>query len=615
MSRPVPGEPASSRLNDFLCRERCAVQAVLDGFVWAIALLVATVLRYDFQFSLIPLAGFVVIVPLAILSQAVAGLLLGLYLGRWRFGSFEEVAGMVRSVLVATVLVYIINAWVGGHLVLPRSAILIAGVFAAGGMGGLRYGWRLMLEHRRRPNGESAERVVLFGAGEGGAQAVAAMLRDPESTYIPVALLDDDPGKRNLKIMGVPVVGTRATLQAAAEHYQTSTLLIAIPTAEGPLISELTGAGAALGLTVLVLPPVKALFGSGVQMKDLREVSDADLLGRHGVETDVESIAEYLTGRRILVTGAGGSIGSELCRQIVRFGPAELIMVDRDESSLHAVQLSIEGRALLDSPNLILLDIRDRKQVELLFAARQPEVVFHAAALKHLVLLEQYPGEAIKTNVLGTLHLLEVAAGHGVERFVNISTDKAADPISMLGHSKRAAERLTSWFAQTTDRAFLSVRFGNVLGSRGSVLGTFHTQIANGGPLTVTSPDVTRFFMTVQEAVQLVIQAGAIGKPGEALVLDMGSPVRIADIARSLAARAEGAIKIVYTGLRAGEKLHEVLIGTGERNICPVHPLISHVRVPPLPPALVDLLVTDDCDPAQVLRSLSEDQFAEEARP
>ncbi|GAA4987015.1 hypothetical protein GCM10023317_12560 [Actinopolymorpha pittospori] len=322
-------------------------------------------------------------------------------------------------------------------------------------------------------------------------------------------------------------------------------------------------------------------------LSDLRDVEVTDLLGRRQVDTDLASVAGYLAGRRVLVTGAGGSIGSELCRQIHRFAPAELIMLDRDESALHAVQLSIHGRALLDSPEVVLADIRDSQHIRELFAQRRPEVVFHAAALKHLPMLEQYPDEAVKTNVWGSLAVLDAARSCGTERFVNISTDKAAKPCSVLGYSKRLAEGLTSAIATESQGTYLSVRFGNVLGSRGSVLTAFQAQIAAGGPVTVTHPDVTRYFMTVHEAVELVIQAAAIGRDGEALVLDMGRPVRIADVARYLIATSGRKVEVVYTGLRAGEKLHEDLFDDGEPDHRPRHPLVSHLNVRPVAPALV----------------------------
>jgi FlaA1/EpsC-like NDP-sugar epimerase len=262
-------------------------------------------------------------------------------------------------------------------------------------------------------------------------------------------------------------------------------------------------------------------------------------------------------------------------------------MLDHDESALHAVQLSLNGVAMLDSPDVVLADIRDAARIRALFKQRRPAVVFHAAALKHLPMLEQYPGEAVKTNVWGTLGVLEAAKACGVERFVNISTDKAANPCSVLGYSKRIAERLTAASALDVGGTYVSVRFGNVLGSRGSMLPAFAAQIAAGGPVTVTHPDVTRYFMTVQEAVQLVIQAAAIGRGGEALVLDMGQPVRIADVARHLIERSGRAVELVYTGLRTGEKLNEELFGVGEPDVRPRHPLVSHVPVPAVSPLSV----------------------------
>ena len=266
-------------------------------------------------------------------------------------------------------------------------------------------------------------------------------------------------------------------------------------------------------------------------------------------------------------------------------------MLDRDESALHAVQLAISGRALLDSDELILADIRDIEHLHRIFSDRRPDVVFHAAALKHLTLLERHPGEAVKSNVWGTLTVLEAAKAAGVQRFVNISTDKAADPTSVLGYSKRIAERLTAYVARETGERYISVRFGNVLGSRGSVLTAFASQVASGGPVTVTHPEVTRYFMTVQEAVQLVIQAGAVGGEGQVLILDMGAPVRIADVAERLAGQSQRKVEIVYTGLRPGEKLHEDLLGTGEADHRPHHPLISQAMVPPIDP--VEALALD----------------------
>jgi FlaA1/EpsC-like NDP-sugar epimerase len=357
-------------------------------------------------------------------------------------------------------------------------------------------------------------------------------------------------------------------------------MIIAIPSAGSVLIRELTEYAEAAGLTVRVLPPVSELFTVQVRVTDIRPITQADLLGRRAIDTDFESMAEYITGRRVLVTGAGGSIGSELCRQLYQYAPAELIMLDRDESGLHQVQLSIEGSALLNSRALVVCDIRDVDALRNVFDEHRPEVVFHAAALKHLSLLEMWPAEAIKTNVTGTLNVLTVAHETGVAQLVNISTDKAADPTSVLGYTKRLAERLTATIGKVTRGEFISVRFGNVLGSRGSVLTVFDAQVAAGGPVTITDPEATRYFMTVQEAVQLTIQAGALGQRGQVLILEMGEPVRIADVANRLIAQSPRPVSIIYTGLRRGEKLHEALFGADDSVKHKVHPLIVSADVP-----------------------------------
>jgi FlaA1/EpsC-like NDP-sugar epimerase/dTDP-4-amino-4,6-dideoxygalactose transaminase/lipopolysaccharide/colanic/teichoic acid biosynthesis glycosyltransferase len=561
-----------------------------DALAWTGGLLAAILLRYDFNPGLVDWWRFLLVAVAAVVVQVFVGLGTGLYLGRWRLGSFEEVSALVRTVAGVTSLLFLAELRLSDRFV-PLSVVIGGGVIAFVLMGAARYLIRSYDEGRRRPTGPDVSRLLVFGAGDAGAQIVASLLRDPWSPYLPVALLDDDPTKRHLRIMGVPVMGDRNRMAEAADEHQADTLLIALPSASAALIRELSDLAADARLNVKVLPGVGELVGGHVAIGDIRTPTAEDLLGRHPVDTDVASIAHYLRGKRVLVTGAGGSIGSELCRQIARFEPANLIMVDRDESALHAVQLSIEGRALLDSPDLVLLDLRDRDGMERLLRQRRPEVIFHAAALKHLPLLERYPAEAVQSNVWLTANLLAAAADIGVEKFVNISTDKAADPISVLGYSKRIAERLTAHYDERAAGSFVSVRFGNVLGSRGSVLHAFRAQIEAGGPVTVTDAEVTRYFMTVYEAVQLVIQAAAVdghdSPSPEALVLDMGQPMRLDDVARRLISESGRDIEIVYTGLRPGEKLHEDLFGQDEHVVRRVHPLISHVYVPALNPDAV----------------------------
>jgi FlaA1/EpsC-like NDP-sugar epimerase len=583
----------AARIHDAAATFRTPL-AAFDAFVWVGALIWATWLRYDFGFTTSSTVGVVVLLAAAALAQVAVGTAAGLYTGRWTRGSFEETYSVALTIGIVGVGVTVLDLALGRPL--PVTATLASGAFAFLGIAGLRWVRRIRAERKAICSEiDGATRVIVFGAGSGGASIIETMRKDPDHTFNPVAILDDDPDKSRLRLSGIEVCGGREQLEDVAREYDADMLVIAIPSASPQLITEMSERAEAIGLTSRVLPTVSELIDRAINVTDIRPVSYVELLGRREVEVDLDSIAEYLTGRRVLITGAGGSIGSELCRQVHRYAPASLVMLDRDESALHGVVLSIESKALLDSRDIVVADIRDRDRLEAVFAEHQPEVVFHAAALKHLPLLEMYPDEAIKSNVWGTLNLLEAASAHGVDRFVNISTDKAADPTSVLGYSKRVAERLTRWFAAGSRTKFMSVRFGNVLGSRGSVLTTFQAQIAAGGPVTVTHPEVTRYFMTVEEAVRLVIQAGAFGSDGDALVLDMGEPVRIADVARQLIEDSGRRCEISYTGLRAGEKIDEVLVAEGEVDLRPVHPLISHVHVPALNPAdALRLPVTPD---------------------
>jgi FlaA1/EpsC-like NDP-sugar epimerase len=559
---------------------RSAIPLVLvDSAAWVGAMCVATMLRLELW---VPARGLGGVLLTAVAIQLVLGFVVGLYRGRWGVGHFEEAVAVSLVGVVAAAGATLANVqW--GHT--PRTVPAIAGVIALTDMQAARYLYRSLVRRSRRPRAAEVERMLVFGAGAGAQMVLPSLMNDPASPYLPVALLDDFPGLRSRSIHGVHVVGNRDDLVAAARRHDASVLLIAIPSATGEVVRSISDLARKAGMRVMVLPRVADMVGS-FAVGDIRDVSESDLLGRRVSDLDLDAIARYVTGKRVLVTGAGGSIGSELCRQLYRYAPSTLVMLDRDESALHGVQLSIGGRAMLDGDDTVLVDIRDREAVFAVFETAQPEVVFHAAALKHLPMLERFPDEAWKTNVVGTQHILDAAAHFGVERFINISTDKAADPVSVLGWSKRVTERLVASAAQraateVTGGTYVSVRFGNVLGSRGSVLVAFRDQISKGGPVTVTDPEVTRYFMMVEEAVALTIQAGAIGRGGEVLILDMGQPVRIADVARHLIEASGKRIDIVYTGLRTGEKLDEDLFGQGEIDVRPFHQGVSHVSVPP----------------------------------
>ena len=569
---------------------RVPLKVAYDALAWAAATAVATVLRFQSP-DQVPWHATVALALALGAVYFLIGLLVQLHQGRAQTGSLEEMLLVSCVATAAGVLVFTANL---AEIFVPRSVPIGATIcfIVAAALG--RAMWRTTTE---RPvataDGSASTRVLVVGAGDAARELIGSMLRDPGRQWHPVGLVEDDRARRHLRLRGVPVLGNTSVIDELVRQTEADALVVAVPDASAEMIARIAEAGRAAGVEVKVLPSTSELLSGNVGISNLRDINISDVLGRKQVDTDVASIAGYLTGRRVLVTGAGGSIGSELCRQISMFGLAELIMLDRDESALHAVQLSLTGRALLDGRDVVLCDIRDAEALNQVFLNRRPDVVFHAAALKHLPMLEQYPAEAVKTNVIGTLNVLAASARTGVDLLVNISTDKAANPSSVLGYSKRMAERITADYARSSSGNYLSVRFGNVLGSRGSVLTSFAQQIADGGPITVTDPEITRYFMTVEEACQLVVQAGAIGRPGEALVLDMGKPVKILDVAQHLIRLARRPVKVEFTGLRAGEKLHEELFGDHEpRDVRPWHPQVSHVPVATLDPSMASTMPT-----------------------
>ncbi|MCT1516948.1 nucleoside-diphosphate sugar epimerase/dehydratase [Dietzia cercidiphylli] len=532
-----------------------------------------------------------------------AGWLTGLYRGRFVPGSVLESSLVTFVFATASVFVFLGHFIGGAYDAVPRSTPVVAGAFSTLTALVLR-----SLVRRKSLFGagaaSDAERALVFGAGDGGLQLVRQLRRSGVSQFNPVGILDDDPNKRHMLIEGVRVHGGRDKLEELARTSGASTLLLAIPSLPSEDLIDVRNRAEAVGMHVLVLPPLDSMMRGRVTADELREINVDDLLGRQPARLNQTQIAESLRGKRILVTGAGGSIGSELCRQIIRFRPGELMMLDRDESGLHAAQLSIHDQAMLDGDDTILASIRDREAISKIISARKPQIIFHAAALKHMPLLESYPLEALKTNVLGTLNVLEAAEETGVETFVNISTDKAANPCSNLGTSKRIAERLTASKAERTRSGkYVSVRFGNVLGSRGSVLTVFEKQIRDGGPVTVTDPDVERFFMTIPEACQLVLQAAVAGANGETSVLEMGEPIKIADVAKTLIEQSGKEVEIVFTGLRDNEKLSESLFDdTEEPVVGQTHAALSSVRVPPLRLSREQVSrITDSCEAANWL--------------
>ncbi|WP_141494442.1 polysaccharide biosynthesis protein [Kytococcus schroeteri] len=572
--------------------------AGIDALVWFVAIWAATALRFDFSIGDAYVLGTLGMAVLAALVHTAFGLFVGPYAVGHQRGSFEEVADLGRVTLITMAVLLVIEIVTPGVGV-PRSVPLIAGLVALAGMLAARFVLRARTT-RQAASADREHRALIFGAGSAGRQLVRSIVEDPKAAYTPVGFVDDAPSKAKLRIDGVRVRGTRRDIKALAEKYDATHLIVALPNAESGLLRTLTELGDEAGLRTMVLPPVASIADGRPQVSDLRDINLADLLGRRPIELDQAAISAELSGKVVLVTGAGGSIGSELARQISKFKPAKLLLLERDESSLQATSMSLVGHGLLDSDDLVLADIRDLQGLHAVFQKHRPEVVFHAAALKHLPLLEAYPHEAWLTNVMGTHNVLTAASAAGVQTFVNVSTDKAANPTSVLGYSKRLAERITSDFAGKEPGRYVSVRFGNVLGSRGSVIPAFTAQIRKGGPVTVTHPDVERYFMLIPEACQLVMQAAAIGHDGEVMVLDMGTPVKIVDVAKRLIAMSgKRDVEITYTGLRPGEKMSEELFKPGDDARVTGHELVSAVDVPLLDRDVVRDLVFDDAESAR----------------
>jgi len=571
---------------------------LLDVAILVVVIVVLAMSRYEQRASAVNREGLGMAIALAAMVYLVTyGLLVA---RRSRWGSQDELVGLgvVTIFLVAALSAASI---LSDPAIVPLSVAVTAPLATTFGWLLLRYAGVAYHRSRRvRMRRANRRRTVIVGAGVTGRQAVAMMLDDDSSRLRPVALVDDDPRKRRISIAGVRVEGSLADLTSVCERLGAEVVLLAAPTLPAPVVQRVLEETQDAGVELLVLPsfdemlsartvaggtqegiPRKAMVD--VPLQSFRSVLLDDLLGRGVVEIDSDAIGAYLRNRVVLVTGAGGSIGSQLCREIKAFGPGRLVMTDRDDSLLHGVQLSVDGRGLLDSDDLVLGDLRDGEFVRSLVRACRPDVVFHAAALKHLTLAERFPAEAFLTNVAATADLLEVCVATGVERFVNISTDKAADPQSVLGYSKRVTERLTATYGASTAETsrYISVRFGNVLGSRGSALTTFAAQLASGHPLTITSPDMERYFMTVHEAAQLVLQAAVHGRTGEGMILDMGQAHNIEELSRRFAAlQGFSSPEIVYTGARPGEKIAERTLARDELDRRPFHPLVSHVPVP-----------------------------------
>ena len=567
--------------------------AFLDLAIVLAAYMLALVLRFEGDVPREYWDNFWTFVPVVLLVHMAANLVFGVYGHMWAYASVREARNVLLAGTVASAVILVLSEALGrdGRL-LPISVVALGALVTVAGFGAVRFQSRLFA-FRRRTVETPQTRVLLAGAGEGGAKVVRDIIRNPSLGLEPVGIVDDDRRKQGRSLLGVPVLGTTAQIPTLVERLDVEQVLLAIPSAKSELVREVVGLCEQAQVGVRVLPSVRESVDGHVGARDLRDLSIEDLLGRQLVRTDLESVRRILRGRRVLVTGAGGSIGAEIARQVAEFTPARLIMLDRDEIHLHDSLTALDGSRGVD---VVLADIRERERIFELFATYRPEVVFHAAAHKHLPMLESNPREAYLTNVVATAHVAEAALAAGCERFVLISTDKAVRPTSILGASKWFSEQV-AWRLQRGGCAFSTVRFGNVLGSRGGVVQTFLQQVQQGGPVTVTDPAMTRYFMSIHESVQLVLQAAALSRGGEVFTQEMGEPVNILDLAHKvirLSGRVPGRdIRIEITGRRPGEKVVEDLLDPEENPGSTDHPAIVASRPPAPDPTALDEALTE----------------------
>ena len=566
-------------------------QLIVDAALIAAAWYLAFRLRFDPRVPPYYHTLFVRTIWIVLLIKLVVFVGFGFYNRWWRYVSTRDMWGAARGVtvasLVASLVVYF--AQPVQQIRLPRSVAIMDWLLLLAFVAGSRLLARTLIE---RPAARSlvarGKEVILVGAGDAAQLILKEILRSPALGYTPIGLIDDDPRKRNLRLHGVRVLGTTDQLRRILREQKPDEVLIALPSASGEVRQKIVTTTRQEGVPVKTLPGLNELFGDSNLATQIRPVQVEDVLGREQVEVDFEAIAAYLVDKTVFVTGAGGSIGSELCRQIAHIGPARIVLVDQAETALYEIERELVDERGFTALAAVLADVKDRARVFQVFEKYPPNVVFHAAAYKHVPMLESNPLEALRNNALATKIVADAAARFGVERFVLISSDKAANPKNLLGQSKAVGEWIVEAYGHRSDidTRFVAVRFGNVLNSAGSVIPIFRRQIEKGGPVTVTHPEMTRYFMTIPEAVRLVVQAGAIGGRGEVFVLDMGDPVRIVDLARNMirlsGKEPDTEIAIDYVGVRAGEKLHEELWTEDERVTPTRHPKILRSTRPPV---------------------------------
>ena len=551
-----------------------------DAAIFGITPLIALWIRFEGSPDPRYLGFLLQQLPVIIGVRLVCFAAFGLYRRLWRYASIPELLAIFGAVSAGTVLLFLWALMIGQRM--PLSVIIMTWLLNSVLTGFSRLGVRVLsyLHYRSNP---AISKVLIVGAGDAGAMIAREIQNAYQGKKILVGFIDDDPAKQGQRLFGVRVLGNRRQIAAMVERFYVNEIIIALPSAGGAVVREILNECKGARCKVQTVPGIYEVLDGRVSVSELRNIDVEDLLRREPVRLDLDKIAGYLEGKRVLVTGAGGSIGSELCRQIVQMKPAQLLLLGKGENSIYEIHQELKEPYREMELWPLIADVRDERRIRQIWSEYRPQVVFHAAAHKHVPLMEAQPVEAIRNNICGTRTVAQASAEYGAERFVLVSTDKAVNPSSVMGATKRVAELVIQALHGDSSTRFCAVRFGNVLGSRGSVIPLFKKQIAAGGPVTVTHPDMIRYFMTIPEAVQLILQAGAMTEGGEVFVLDMGQPVRIQDLARDLIELSgfvpDKDITIQYTGVRPGEKLFEELLTAEEGTTATKHEKIFTANI------------------------------------
>ena len=555
-------------LKDLLYVWKSRWLAFAHDILW-VGLAIYLAFAFRFDFGLIPghhAKGEIQLLWVALPVQALSYWYFGLYRGIWRFASLPDLKRIFQSVVVGALLTYfILFIWLRLEFI-PRSTLVLYPLLLIGGLAGMRLLYRWLKDHRLNLSAVEGKRVLILGAGKAGELLVRDILSS--NKYIPIGFLDDARKKKGMDIRGVRVLGGFSELTHLVTNLNIDEVLIAIPSAPADILKKMVKVCSDLHIQCRTVPSLQELNRHSPDVNTLRDIRLEDLLGRDEVSLGTGKVLSFIQGKRVMVTGSGGSIGSELCRQLLKFSPEQLILLDHAEFNLYQIDNELQSKNNYHVCSAVLGDIRDEDRMDWVFSNYKPEIVFNAAAYKHVPLVESNPAEGVKTNVLGTSMLADMAAKHVCNYFVQVSTDKAVNPANVMGATKRMAEIYCQNLNSRCDTAFITTRFGNVLGSAGSVVPLFTQQIEAGGPVTVTHPDITRYFMTIPEAVSLILQAATMGNGGEIFVLDMGKPVKIIEMAEQMIRLAgltpNEDIEIKFTGLRPGEKLFEELFHESE---------------------------------------------------